>query len=36
MLGTCTQQFPHVYNLRHVKLEHQVPGWVRGESRDKP
>jgi hypothetical protein len=34
MLGTCARQFPHTYNLRYVKLEHQVPGWVRGGSRD--
>jgi hypothetical protein len=33
MLGTCTLQSPHPSNLRHMKLEHQVPGWVRGGSR---
>jgi hypothetical protein len=35
MLGTCAWQFPHPYNFRKVKLEHQVPGGVRGGSREK-
>jgi len=34
MLGTCASQFSHPSDLTQMKLEDQVPGWVRGGSRD--
>jgi hypothetical protein len=35
MPGTCTRLIRSLYNPIRDPLEQQVPGWVRGDSRDK-